>query len=127
MRYKNISLNSKLNIESDQHIAGRSKNCSEVKTRLGGSAPDGEYEMEVGEGEREGRLIMVYCHLMNTSRPREYITLPASQMMENYSHIFSRRLIQPNVCSQSDNHGPRTLRCQIKVSQVHYFSLPTSQ
>ena len=66
---------------------------------------------EVGEG----RMIMVYCHLMNTSQPREYITLPASQRVENYSHIYSRRLIRPNLCSQNEDQGPR---CEIKISQL---------
>ena len=79
-----------------------------MKTRLGGSSSttDGEYELEV-----EGRLIRVYCHLMNTSSPREFLTLPASNVLDNYSHIYSRRLILPNVCSQAgEGEGPRNVR-----------------
>ena len=108
MLNKNIFLNSKSNIKTDQHISGGSKNCYQVKTRLGGSSstPDGEYELEV-----EGRLIRVYCHLMNTSSPREFITLPATKVLDNYSHIYSRRLILPNVCSQEgEDQGPRNVR-----------------
>ena len=78
-----------------------------MKTRLGDSSRDGEYEMEVGG---EGRLVRVYCHLMNTSSPREFLTLPATNLMDNYSHIFSRRLTLPNVCSQKEAPGARNVR-----------------
>ena len=115
MRNKNIFLNSKSNIKTDQHISGRSKNCYEVKRRLGDSATttDGEYDLEVEVGEGERRVIKVYCHLMNTSSPREFLSLPAtSNVMDNYSHIYSRRLIRPDVCSKKEyeNQGPRTVR-----------------
>ena len=81
-----------------------------MKTRLGEAGRDGEYELEVGG---EGRLVRVYCHLMNTSSPREFLSLPAtSNVMDNYSHIYSRRLIRPDVCSKKEyeNQGPRTVR-----------------
>ena len=82
-----------------------------MKRRLGDSATttDGEYDLEVEVGEGERRVIKVYCHLMNTSSPREFLTLPTTNMMNNFSHIYSRRLILPNVCSQEDQ-GPRNVR-----------------
>ena len=91
-----------------------------MKTRLGDSSRDGEYEMEVGG---EGRLVRVYCHLMNTSSPREFLTLPATKLMDNYSHIFSRRLTLPNVCSQEEASGARNVRWEIKLSScLLYFA-----
>ena len=38
------------------------------------------------------------------------------------SHIYSRRLVLPNLCSQSEDQGPR---CEIKISQLSYFLLST--
>ena len=93
-----------------------------MKTRLGDSSRDGEYEMEVGE---EGRLVRVYCHLMNTSSPREFLTLPATNMMDNYSHIFSRRLTLPNVCSQKEAPVARNVRWERENCQVVFFILPS--
>ena len=80
--------------------------------------------MEVGG---EGRLVRVYCHLMNTSSPKEFITLPATNMMDNYSHIFSRRLILPNICSQDEDQEPRNVRSENQISSFSFISLPVSQ
>ena len=95
-----------------------------MKTRLGEASRDGEYELEVGG---EGRLVRVYCHLMNTSSPREFITLPATNMMDNYSHIFSRRLILPNICSQDEDEGPRNVRSENQISSFSFIFPPVSQ
>ena len=39
----------------------------------------------------------VYCHDMNTTLPREYLTLPRGER-ENYSEVFGMRLISPDTC-----------------------------
>ena len=42
---------------------------------------DGEYNIVLG-----GRNVSVFCHNMNTSAPREYLSLPTGER-ENYSEV----------------------------------------
>ena len=42
---------------------------------------DGEYNIVLG-----GRNVSVFCHNMNSSAPREYLSLPTGEM-ENYSEV----------------------------------------
>ena len=39
----------------------------------------------------------VYCHNMNTSTPKEFISLPSGER-ENYSEVFGMRLLNPDIC-----------------------------
>ena len=53
---------------------------------------DGEYEIVLG-----GKNVSVYCHSMNTSTPKEFISLPSGER-ENYSEVFGMRLLDPHSC-----------------------------
>ncbi|KAG1667923.1 A disintegrin and metalloproteinase with thrombospondin motifs 9 [Nymphon striatum] len=76
-------------------------NCKDVQKRLY-NYRDGEYYLFV-----QGKKVKMYCASMNTSSPREYITL-ASGQTENYSEIYSKRLLQPKSCPAN---GQRDENC----------------
>ena len=50
-----------------------------------------------------GRNVSIYCHLMNTTWPREFLTLPTGEQ-ENYSEMFGMRLKAADTCP---NNGSR--------------------
>lgn len=53
----------------------------ETKT---GAHPDDHYTIVVA-----GKNITIYCHLMNTSSPVEYLTL-ASGPQDNYAEVYEK-------------------------------------
>ncbi|XP_075230362.1 ADAM metallopeptidase with thrombospondin type 1 motif A isoform X2 [Lycorma delicatula] len=57
-----------------------------------GRKVDREYILSVMD-----RNLSVYCHNMNTSHPKEYITLPTGDR-ENYAEIYDCRLANPDTC-----------------------------
>ncbi|XP_037068676.1 A disintegrin and metalloproteinase with thrombospondin motifs 20-like [Pollicipes pollicipes] len=68
--------------------------CAQV--RENSSQPtDGEYRLVVA-----GHNASIYCHGMNTSQPREYITLPARRRgrYSNFAEIDPKRLMQSSSC-----------------------------
>ena len=83
-------------------MTGGVRNCREVQERLG-PGQDGERLVVV-----DGKEISVYCHGMDTSNPREFISLTKTEMMDNYSEIFSRRLLRPEKCSPRHSRNTRT-------------------
>ena len=77
--------------------AGGYHSCLDIQQRAG-SRDDGEYQMVVG-----GKNVSIYCHMMNTSWPREYLTLPMAEE-QNYSEVYGMRLTSPDSCP---NNGSR--------------------
>ncbi|KAI9551632.1 hypothetical protein GHT06_021967 [Daphnia sinensis] len=71
--------------------------CKDVLMRSGGKGrkaplPDGPYTLIVA-----GKNITIYCHLMNTSSPLEYLTLTTGHQ-ENYAEVYDKTLIRPDNC-----------------------------
>lgn len=54
--------------------------------------PDGAYTLIVA-----GKNITIYCHLMNTSSPLEYLTLTTGHQ-DNYAEVYDKTLIRPDNC-----------------------------
>ena len=54
-----------------------------------------------------GKNVSIYCHDMNTTLPKEYLTLKSGET-ENYSEVYNKRLMQPNTCP---NNGTRDDNC----------------
>ncbi|XP_071960015.1 A disintegrin and metalloproteinase with thrombospondin motifs 9-like [Antedon mediterranea] len=75
--------------------------CSEVKHLLG-STTDQHYTIRV-----QGKQLRVYCHQMNSNYPQEFLSLKYED--ENYSEIYSKRLLNPKSCP---NQGRRDDNCQ---------------
>ena len=50
-----------------------------------------------------GRNVSIYCHQMNTTWPKEFLTLPTGEA-ENYSEVYGMRLTSPDTCP---NNGSR--------------------
>uniref|UniRef100_A0A4D5S4Z2 Putative thrombospondin-like protein n=1 Tax=Ixodes scapularis TaxID=6945 RepID=A0A4D5S4Z2_IXOSC len=65
--------------------------CEEVQRR-GGVHTDGEQQLNI-----RGRQVKVYCARMNTSSPKEYISLDSGES-NNYSEVYGKRLIQSDEC-----------------------------
>ena len=76
---------------ADNSSAGGHHSCRDIQQRAGATA-DGEYNMLVG-----GKNVSIYCHIMNTTMPREYLTLPMGKE-QNYSEVFGMRLTSPDTC-----------------------------
>ena len=53
---------------------------------------DGEYQILFA-----GKNVSIYCHEMNSTLPKEYLTLKSGES-ENYSEVYGKRLMQPNTC-----------------------------
>uniref|UniRef100_A0A8D8Q3J5 A disintegrin and metalloproteinase with thrombospondin motifs 9 n=1 Tax=Cacopsylla melanoneura TaxID=428564 RepID=A0A8D8Q3J5_9HEMI len=64
--------------------------CTEVRSKLG-TRQDGDYTLSV-----LGRNLSIYCYRMDTSEPREYISLHAEA--NNYAEKYDRRLLDPDTC-----------------------------
>ena len=60
---------------------------------------DGEFKINLN-----GRPMSIFCHNMGSSNPREYITLQNKYLLENFSEIYSRRLILPYFCPDSTSN-----------------------
>ncbi|KAI5700859.1 hypothetical protein M8J76_005893 [Diaphorina citri] len=75
--------------------------CAEYRTKLG-VRQDGEYKMNI-----LGRNLSIYCHRMNTTEPREYLTLHSET--NNYAEKYDRRLLDPDTCP---NQGVRDDSCR---------------
>ena len=63
---------------------------------------NGEYQILFA-----GKNVSIYCHDMNSTIPKEYLTLKAGES-ENYSEVYGKRLMQPNTCP---NNGTRDENC----------------
>ena len=50
-----------------------------------------------------GKNVSIYCHQMNTTWPKEFLTLPTGEE-ENYSEMYGMRLTSPDTCP---NNGSR--------------------
>ena len=57
--------------------------CLDVQKQLK-TKRDGEYQILVA-----GKNVSIYCHLMNTTTPKEFITLISGQM-ENYAEVYDK-------------------------------------
>ena len=55
--------------------------CSQVQRHLK-ARTDGEYQLLIG-----GRNVSIFCHMMNTSSPREYLTLAHH---DNYAEVYDK-------------------------------------
>ncbi|XP_046444849.1 A disintegrin and metalloproteinase with thrombospondin motifs 9-like isoform X3 [Daphnia pulex] len=53
---------------------------------------DGPYTLIVA-----GKNMTIYCHLMNTSSPLEYLTLTTGHQ-DNYAEVYDKTLIRPDSC-----------------------------
>jgi len=71
--------------------------CLDIQQRENTSI-DGEYHMMLA-----GRNVSIYCHQMNTTWPKEFLTLPTGEA-ENYSEVYGMRLTSPDTCP---NNGSR--------------------
>ncbi|XP_059608561.1 A disintegrin and metalloproteinase with thrombospondin motifs 20 isoform X2 [Phlebotomus argentipes] len=71
--------------------------CRSVQHFMG-TRKDGEYMMNV-----RGRHVNIYCHRMNTSTPREYLTLKVGST-ENYSMYYDKRSNDRSQCPDSQHH-----------------------
>ena len=89
------------------HIAGATS-CAGLKN-AGFASVDGEYLIYVHT--ECDTPIKVYCHGMNTSSPKEFITLP-SGVQNNYAYIYAKRL----------PHRPYSarFRCSGKAGKMDY-------
>lgn len=68
-------------------LKGGYTSCRDIQERMGdknGTIADGPYMLVVA-----GKNITIYCHLMNTSSPLEYLTL-ASGPQDNYAEVYDR-------------------------------------
>ncbi|XP_055684696.1 A disintegrin and metalloproteinase with thrombospondin motifs 20 isoform X2 [Lutzomyia longipalpis] len=63
-----------------------------------GTRSDGEYMVNV-----RGREVSIYCHRMNTTTPREYLTLKMGST-ENYSMYYEKRSKDRSQCPDSIHH-----------------------
>ncbi|GAB0092696.1 A disintegrin and metalloproteinase with thrombospondin motifs 9 [Sergentomyia squamirostris] len=71
--------------------------CRSIQSHMS-SRRDGEYVLNV-----RGRQVSIYCHRMNTSSPKEYLTLKAGDT-ENYSRYFEKRSKDRSQCPDSVHH-----------------------
>ena len=106
--------------------AGGYESCLHLKQSTG-VAEDGEYQVLFA-----GKNITVYCHDMNSTVPKEYLTLHAGEG-ENYSEIYGKRLMEPNSCP---NNGTRDENCECVAdaqrcrifhhpkSRLHFLCMP---
>ena len=78
---------------------GGYKNCLDMKQKTKIQV-NGEYQILFA-----GKNVSIYCHDMNSTLPKEYLTLKAGET-ENYSEVYGKRLMQPNSCP---NNGIREL------------------
>ncbi|XP_029473156.1 A disintegrin and metalloproteinase with thrombospondin motifs 20 [Rhinatrema bivittatum] len=75
--------------------------CKEIHARKA-IRKDGEYLLKI-----RGRVLKVYCSGMQSSSPKEYITLAKGET-ENFSEVFGYRLQNPYECPFN---GSRKLDC----------------
>ncbi|XP_004644840.1 A disintegrin and metalloproteinase with thrombospondin motifs 9 [Octodon degus] len=80
------------------------QNCQEVRD-LAGTSEDGEYFLIV-----RGKLLKIFCAGMQSSRPKEYVTLVHSDS-ENFSEVYGHRLHNPTECPYN---GSRRDDCQCR-------------
>ena len=76
---------------SNYYLKGGYENCLDMKQKTGISN-DGEYQILFA-----GKNVTIYCHEMNSTLPKEYLTLKSGEN-ENYSEVYGKRLMQPNTC-----------------------------
>ena len=71
--------------------------CLDIQQRAN-TTSDEEYEMMLG-----GKNVSIFCHQMNTTWPKEFLTLPTGEA-ENYSEMYGMRLKAADTCP---NNGSR--------------------
>ncbi|XP_064095145.1 A disintegrin and metalloproteinase with thrombospondin motifs 9-like isoform X4 [Macrobrachium nipponense] len=69
---------------------------------------DGEYSILVG-----GRNMSIFCYGMNSTSPREYLTLPAGEE-GNFAEFYNKILLQPSTCPHG---GDRLPECDCELDQ----------
>ena len=77
---------------------------------------NGEYQILFA-----GKNVSIYCHDMNSTLPKEYLTLKAGET-ENYSEVYGKRLMQPNSCP---NNGTRDDNCACVADALRREGLTT--
>ncbi|XP_071816221.1 A disintegrin and metalloproteinase with thrombospondin motifs 9-like isoform X2 [Apostichopus japonicus] len=70
--------------------ACQQSSCKDLQ-HLGNISEDGEYRLLI-----KGQFINIFCHQMSSTTPQEFLTLP--QDIENFSEIYSKRLLAPLQC-----------------------------
>ncbi|KAJ8046666.1 A disintegrin and metalloproteinase with thrombospondin motifs 9 [Holothuria leucospilota] len=64
--------------------------CKDIQ-QLGNITEDGEYKLLIN-----GHFMNIFCYQMSSTSPLEFLTLP--QDVENFSEIYSKRLLAPLHC-----------------------------
>ena len=64
------------------------------------------------------RNVSIYCHQMNTTRPREYITLPMGEE-QNYSEMYGMRLSLPDTCPHNGSRHHCACEEDPSLSLIH--------
>nr|XP_033815546.1 A disintegrin and metalloproteinase with thrombospondin motifs 20 isoform X1 [Geotrypetes seraphini] len=78
--------------------------CKDIHAKKG-IRKDGEYQIKI-----RGKALKVFCSGMQSSNPKEYITLPKGET-ENFSEVFGYRLRNPYECPFN---GSRQLDCECR-------------
>ena len=78
-------------MRTDYSSPGGHHSCRDIQ-QIAGAMADGEYDMLVG-----GKNVSIYCHMMNTTMPKEFLTLPMGEE-QNYSEVYGMRLTAPGTC-----------------------------
>ena len=73
-----------INIFDANSLSGGYESCLDLKTKTN-ITRDGEYSIFFA-----GKNVTIYCHQMDSSMPKEYMTLPSGED-ENYSEIYGLR------------------------------------
>ena len=96
-------------------LKGGYKNCLDMKQKTKIQV-NGEYQILFA-----GKNVSIYCHDMNSTLPKEYLTLKAGET-ENYSEVYGKRLMQPNSCP---NNGTRDDNCACVADALRREGLTT--
>ncbi|XP_053497011.1 A disintegrin and metalloproteinase with thrombospondin motifs 20 [Ictalurus furcatus] len=100
---KNCSLSSRPHSQAAcrQRHCELASNCKELQMRQG-IRKDGEHHLRV-----KSRVLHIYCAEMQTSFPKEYVTLRSGHT-DNYSEVYGYRLNNPFECP---HNGSRRQDC----------------
>ena len=74
----------------DLFLPGGYSSCSDIQKRTSNKAvslSDGPFTLLVA-----GRNITIYCFGMNTSSPKEYLTLVSGQQ-DNYAEVYDKTVV----------------------------------
>lgn len=79
-----------IDLTNNNFCAGGYVSCKDVQSRSGKEKdgktplPDGPYTLIVA-----GKNMTIYCHLMNTTSPLEYLTLTTGHQ-DNYAEVYDK-------------------------------------